>query len=78
MKVQIESELIETRPETINQFNYILKRAIQIQSLSELKLWEQSQNNNMFRFGFGSDHCWVKQYASNGTLSENRLLLITK
>jgi|688.fasta_scaffold1516894_1 hypothetical protein len=78
MKVQIESQLIETGPEAIIQFNYIVKMLNKMQTLRELKHWEQLPNINLFRIGFGSNHCWVKQYDSAGTLSDNRLLLVTE
>ena len=78
MKIQIEYHLIETSPETFIQFNYILKRVKAIHTLTELKNWLNTQDINLFLFGFGANHCWVKQYDSNGTLSKERLLLITE
>ena len=78
MRVVIENPLIYTGQEPVIQFNYLIKMLNRFQSLSELKNWEQAQNINLFRIGFGSNHCWVKQYDSNGTLCENRILLITE
>lgn len=76
MKIEIEYYLIETSQETVIQFNYLLKRIQMMQTLQELKNWEQLEHINLFKIGFGSQHCWVKQYDSNGTLSNERLLLI--
>jgi hypothetical protein len=78
MKIQIETPLIETGPEAIIQFNYIIKMLNKMHTLSELKNWEQLPNINLFRIGFGANHCWVKQYDSTGTLSDKRLLLVTE
>ena len=78
MNIQIEYYLIETSRETIIQFNYILHKIQRMQTLGELKSWLETQNINFFRFGFGANHCWVKQFDSYGTLSETRLLLITE
>lgn len=78
MKIQIEYHLIETSPETVIQFNYILKSIKAMQTLLELKNWLNTQDINLFRFGSGANHCWVKQYDSNGTLSNERLFLITE
>ena len=78
MNIQIEHYLIETSQETIIQFNYLLKKVQMMHSLQELKNWEQLEHINLFKIGFGSKHCWVKQYDSNGTLSDERLLSITE
>ena len=78
MNIQIEHYLIETSQETIIQFNYLLKKVQMMQTLQELKNWEQLEHINLFKIGFGGQHCWVKQYNSNGTLSNERLLSITE
>jgi len=78
MNIQIEYYLIETSQETIIQFNYLLKMVKKMHTLQELKNWEQLEHINLFKIGFGSQHCWVKQFDNNGTLSNERLLSITE
>ena len=56
MKIQIEYHLIETSPETVIQFNYILKSIKAMQTLLELKNWLNTQDINLFRFGSGANH----------------------
>jgi hypothetical protein len=76
MKVQIETSL--SNPYTTN-YKYdlitldgIVRCATSSTSLDKLKDDLSAAHTSGFTFGFGSNHCWVKQ---NGY--ENRILLIT-
>ena len=77
MKVQIETTLIGTNPSKVEEFNRILKCALNSDSFSQLEYSLNLIPMKEFRFGFGSDHCWVKEFHSYGTLSDNRILFIT-
>jgi hypothetical protein len=75
MKVQIESSL--TNPYTTDYkhdlitLDGIVRCATLSTSLAKLKDNLDAVHTSGFIYGFGSNHCWVKQ---NG--NENRILLI--
>lgn len=76
MKVQINSSL--SNPYTKDyQFDLvtldcIIRAALLATTFSELVESFESIHTSGFEYGFGSNHCWVKQIKSN-----NRILLIT-
>jgi hypothetical protein len=78
MNVKIETTLIDTYPSNVEEFNRILKCALNSDSLDKLEKSLNLINLKGFRFGFGNNHCWVKEFHSYGTLCENRLLFITE
>ena len=78
MKVQIQDTLISTEPSNVREFNHILKCALRAECFKQLDDSLSTASIKEFRWGFGSSHCWVKEFHSYGTLSENRLLFISK
>jgi|GEM_PF-2249406 hypothetical protein len=76
MKVQIESSL--SNPYTKDyQFDLvtldgIIRAALLEPTLEHLKEALKLMHTSGFKYGFGSNHCWVKQ-----NKSDNRILLIT-
>jgi hypothetical protein len=78
MKIQIETFLIATSTIDLIQFNAIIKIAKDSNSLNELKERLNAISISEYKYGFGANHCWVKQIGVNGTLSEDRLLFITQ
>jgi hypothetical protein len=76
MRVQIESSL--SNPYTkeygfdLITLDGIIRTALLVTTFSELKEAFASMHTSGFEYGFGSNHCWVKQVKSN-----DRILLIT-
>jgi hypothetical protein len=76
MKVQVESSL--SNPNTKDyQFDLItldgiVRAALLEPTLEHLKEAFKAMHTSGFEYGFGSNHCWVKQIKSN-----NRILFIT-
>lgn len=77
MKVQIEKSLSNAYTDGYKHdlitLDGIVRCAISSTNLDKLKDDLSDLHTSGFTYGFGSNHCWVKQ---NG--NENRVLLITE
>ncbi len=80
MKVEIESVLQNFNTPSQNyEFWDIVKQANISKTLAEFRYELSTKDINSFVYGFGSNHCWVKQIDfRNGKPFENRLLFITE
>jgi hypothetical protein len=78
MKIQIETFLMAKSTIDLIQFNAILIIAKDCETLENLKARLDMIGISEYKYGFGSNHCWVKQIGVNGTLSDDRLLYITQ
>ena len=75
MKVQIENTIIHNSIR-VWELNQIISKALESSNLIELETKIGNKKFEYFKVGFGSNHCWVKQY--HGELLPERVLFITE
>ena len=79
MKAQIESNLLNTTPESANSFVYLMNTITG--SLNEKDLRERMKQGSFllslyFEWGFGKNHMWVHEKDFNGMPRINRLIYV--
>ena len=67
MKIEIQSDILGTEKE-ISEVNYIIHLAKSHSNLKDFKADISQTEFFTLDYGFGSNHCWVKQYIQDSDL----------
>lgn len=78
MKVQIENQITAHNLQWVKDLNAIIAHAKDVNDLSGLADKLGCKKYQTLTYGFGTNHCWVKQMDMNCNLNEHRTLFITE
>jgi len=78
MKVQIENQITAHNLLWVKDLNTIIYYAKDAKDLNDLANKLGSKKYQTLTYGFGTNHCWVKQMDMNCNLNEHRTLFITE
>jgi hypothetical protein len=78
MKVQIENQITAHNLLWVKDLNTIIHYAKDAKDLNDLANKLGSKKYQTLTYGFGTNHCWVKQMDMNCNLNEHRTLFITE
>ena len=76
MRINIENQITAHNMQWVKDLNAIIAHAKDAKDLQDLADKLGSTKYQTLTYGFGTNHCWVKQMDMNCNLNEHRTLFI--